>query len=97
MRNLLHGLATVPFLVATALAQPTQLTDKQMDKVSAGFLEIDVSNIGLAVVSLFFRPYLLQETPNTIGCPTCYLLINSYAFSVAAHFGQPLSPPTAPP
>ena len=97
MKRLFHGLAALPLLAGTVLAQPMQLTDKQMDKVSAGFLEIDRSNTSLVVVSLFFRPYLLDETPNTIGCPTCYLLIVNPTFSVAAHFGQPSTPPITVP
>jgi hypothetical protein len=97
MKRLFRGLAALPLLAGTVLAQPMQLTDKQMDKVSAGFLEIDVSNTSLVVVSLFFRPYLLDETPNTIGCSTCYLLMVNPTFSVAAHFGQPATPPTTVP
>jgi hypothetical protein len=97
MKKLFHGLAALPFLAAGALAQPMQLTDRQMDKVTAGFLEIDVSNTSLTIVSIFFKPYLLDETPNFIGCPGCFLLISTPTFSVASHFGQPSTPPTAPP
>lgn len=36
MKSLVRGLAALPFLSSVALAQPTQLTDTQMDKVTAG-------------------------------------------------------------
>lgn len=97
MKKLLHSLAALPFLAGAAWAQPVQLSDHQMDKVNAGFLEIDVSNTSLVIVSIFFRPFLMDETPNTIGCPTCYLLIVTPTFSIGAHFGQPVTTPTAPP
>lgn len=97
MRKILYMLMSLPFLVATASAAPQQLSDTQMDKVSAGFLEIDVSNTSLTVLSLFFRPFLLDDSPNTIGCPTCYLLIVSPAFSIASSFGPPTTPPVTVP
>ena len=97
MKKIFHGLAALPFLASTALAEPAQLTDKQMDKVTAGFLEINVSNTSYTISSIWFVPYLLDETPNYIRCSTCYLLISTPTFSVASHFGQPLTPPSAPP
>ena len=98
MKRLFHGLAALPLLAGTVLAQPMQLTDKQMDKVSAGFLEIDRSNTSLVVVSLFFRPYLLDETPQ-YDRPLYLLSVYGQPdfFSVAAHFGQPATPPITVP
>ena len=87
MKGLFGGLAALPFLAAAAMAQPLQLTDSQMDRVSAGFLEVDVGNTSLTIVSIFQRPYLTDPTPNTIGCAGCYLLIVTPTISVAAHFG----------
>jgi len=55
MRKLLSGVAIVPFLASLALAgQPTQLTDLQMDKVTAGhdFFEITTLNLATVVVSV---------------------------------------------
>ena len=82
-------------IASVALAQPpVQLTSEQMDKVTAGFLEIDVSNTSATAVSLFQRAYLTEPTPNFITCRGCYLLINSPTFSVAAQFGPTFSPGT---
>ena len=101
------ALLLLPFFAATAFAgpaalpgkkpAPAQLTDAQLDKVSAGFLEIDRSNTSLTVISIFQTPYLTDPTPNTITCPDCYLLIVSPKFSIASSFGQPATPPAAPP
>jgi hypothetical protein len=92
MKTLLYSLVAVPLLASVALAQqPVQLTGEQMDKVTAGFLEIDVSNTSATAVSIFQRPYLTDPTPNNITCPGCYLLINSPTFSVAAQFGPTFS------
>jgi hypothetical protein len=94
MRGLFHGLAALPFLAGAAAAQPVQLTGSQMDQVTAGFLEIDVSNTSATAVSIFQRPYLTDSTPNGISCSTCYLTINSATLSVAAQFGPGFSPGT---
>ena len=82
MKKFLCGLAVIPFLTATALAQPAQLTENQMDSVTAGFrfLETDVSNTSWTRVSVY-------EGANTIACDSCYLLINNPAISVASNFG----------
>jgi hypothetical protein len=88
MKRLMYGLTAVSLLSsATAWAQPTPLTNKQMDSVSAGFLEIDTSNTSLTVVSIFQRPYLLDPTPNNIQCSSCYLVISTPTFSLASQFG----------
>ena len=82
MKKFLCGLALLPFLTATALAQPAQLSESQMDSVTAGFrfLETDVSNTSWTRVSVY-------EGANTIACTSCYLLINNTALSVASNFG----------
>jgi hypothetical protein len=88
MRALLRSVAALPFFTGIALAQqPVQLTNSQMDKVTAGFLEIDLSNTSATAISIFQRPYLTDPTPNSISCSNCYLLINSPTVSVAAQFG----------
>jgi hypothetical protein len=105
MRTLIYGLAALPLLAGVALAetpknvtavkmsakQPMQLTDQQMDKVNAGFLELGIFNSGLEVASLFFTPNLGEGTDNYIRCDGCYLLIVTPRFSVASSFGMPLS------
>ena len=82
MKKFLCGLAVLPFLTATALAQPAQLSETQMDSVTAGFvfLETDVSNTSWTRVSVY-------EGANTIACSSCYLLLNNPAISVASNFG----------
>ncbi|MGE0258717.1 MAG: hypothetical protein AB7H71_12855 [Alphaproteobacteria bacterium] len=99
MRRLAFAVATVLPLVAAgvAVAQPAQLTNNQMDKVSAGFLEIDQSNTSATILSMFFRTSLFVTTPNTITCTTCYLVINSPVFSVASQFGPGVPLATFPP
>ncbi len=97
MRKIIYALAILPLAAATALAQPKQLTDRQMDSVNAGFSELDIFNTGLVVVSLFFRPYLTDPTPNFVSCPTCYLVISTPTFSVASSIGQPPTLPVTPP
>lgn len=87
MKKLLCGLAVLPLLSATALAQPdvrlgapTQqpvlLTETQMDNVTAGWslTERDLSNTSLTLVSVYRAP--LPE------CTACYLDIDSRAISV---------------
>jgi hypothetical protein len=84
MKKLLCGLAALPLFAGVALAQPLQLTNTQMDKVTAGFtvLETDLSNTSAVLVSVY------QGSPpgsdNAISCSSCYLVINSPAISVAA-------------
>lgn len=89
MKKFLCGLAVLPFLTATALAQPAhdasqpmQLSESQMDSVTAGFsfLETEVSNTSWTRVSVY-------EGANTIACTSCYLVINNMAISVASNFG----------
>lgn len=87
MKRLLQALAVLPLLAATASAEPLQLTNAQMDQVSAGYFELDVSNTSVTMVSIFQRPYLTDTTANTLTCSNCYLLIVTPTFSVASHFG----------
>ena len=87
MKKVLSGLVALALLAAPALAQPTRLSDKQMDKVSAGHFELDVSNTSVTMVSIWQRAYLTDPTPNTLTCSTCYLLIVTPTFSVSSQFG----------
>lgn len=82
MRKLLCGLATLPFLAGIALAdQPVQLSDKQMDKVTAGFdLRVtEISNTSWTQVSIYDGALT--------ACSACYLTILSRPFSVESAFG----------
>jgi len=97
MKKLLHALAALSLLAAPAWGQPIQLSDKQMDKVSAGFLEVDRSNTSLTVITMWFRPSIRdEETPNFIACTKCYLLIVTPTFAIASNFG-PFTPFTSSP
>ena len=96
MDKLVCGLAASLLLSASAVAQPILLSNSEMDRVNGGFFELDVSNTSTTAVSIFFRPYLLDPTPNTINCSSCYLQILTPTLSIASAFGQPSSPPTAP-
>jgi hypothetical protein len=83
MKRLICGLAALPFLAGVALAaEPVQLNDKQMDKVTAGFSfrETDISNTSWTQVSL----YSSALTP----CSLCYLTIDSGPLQVESAFGR---------
>jgi hypothetical protein len=73
-----------------------QLTDSQLDKVNAGTFVLEVDNTGLTAVSLWFRPYLTDPTPNFISCNDCYLVISTPTFSLASLIGQSSTLPIAP-
>jgi len=78
MNKLLYGLAVLPFVAGVAMAQPpVQLSDNQMDKVTAGWdlIEMDLSNTSLTSV-------LVYHTPPTGPCSACYLDLRSPAISV---------------
>ena len=82
MKRLLYGLAALPLLAGVAFAdQPVQLSDKQMDKVTAGFdfFRVEISNTSWTNVSIYDGPL--------IACPACYLTIISRPFSVESAFG----------
>jgi len=60
MKKFVLGLAVLPFLAGMSLAgQPQPLTDRQMDKVAAGFdfTETDINNVGALSVQI-------DELPN---------------------------------
>ncbi len=80
MKAFLFGLALTPFFSAAALAQPAQLSESQLDRVTAGFrfVEIDNSNTSTAAIAIGLGP---------IVCQTCYLNISGPAVSVVANFG----------
>jgi len=89
MNKLLCGLTVLPFLAGVALAdQPLQLSDKQMDNVTAGFdlSVIERSNTSWTQISIY-------ETGKLLPCNQCYLTIGglgdptSRAFSVQSAFG----------
>jgi hypothetical protein len=110
MTRVLYGLAALPLLAGVALAetpkqsnhaksvakQPMQLTEQQMDKVTAGWSlqEEDLSNTSDTWVSIYMNRAAPTGTAatawgagNTIICSDCYLLINGPAFSVASQIG----------
>jgi hypothetical protein len=103
MTSVLYGLAALPLLAGVALAEtpkqsnvakhPMQLSELQMDKVTAGWdlREIDVFNTGIVWVSVYERTNTAAPvftTGNTIVCPSCYLLINNFAISVGSQIGR---------
>jgi hypothetical protein len=80
MKKFLCGLAVLPFVSAAALAQPIQLSQAQMDAVSAGFTfsELDrqnTSTTGVGVGGI------------GVSCASCYLVISSPNISIASAFG----------
>jgi hypothetical protein len=91
MKKLLCGVAALPFLAGVALAQPMQLTNHQMDTVTAGWAnhEIDVSNTSWTEVSVYGGALLSFTDPNTGAqvCNDCYLRIVTPTISVQSKFG----------
>jgi hypothetical protein len=90
MKKLVYGLAASSLLFsATAFAAPTPLANSEMDRVSAGFLEIDTSNTSYTYVSLFQTPSFSVIQPNTEGlpCTGCYILIVTPRLSLGSRFG----------
>jgi hypothetical protein len=60
MKRLLVGLAALPFLTTVALAgQPTQLSDAQMDRVTAGNFVVSPQNPSFTVS--LDNPYTVYE------------------------------------
>ena len=103
MTKVLYGLAALPLLAGVAFAQtptdskasakqPMQLTEQQMDKVTAGWdlYERDIFNTGIVYVSIYERQNTNPSTiaGNTIVCTTCYLLLNNFAISVGSQIGR---------
>jgi len=102
--KLLYGLAALPLIAGVASAEtpksaavakkPTQLNEKQMDKVTAGFKfrEIDVSNTSWTLVSVYsdgLPPVTVgtNTTPVASQCSNCYLNLVSPALSIYSAFG----------
>lgn len=80
MKKLLYGLAALPFLAGVALAdQPVQLSDTQMDKITAGFdlSVIERSNTSWTQISIY-------ETGTLLPCNQCYLTIGGWEILSAA-------------
>jgi hypothetical protein len=67
MKKLLLGLTCLPFTTTLAMAQPTQLTDAQMDTVTSGYSQIvigadtvwDITVIILGQTVHFSNPQLV--------------------------------------
>jgi len=104
MKKVLFGVAALPLLFGVALAETPkqsndskaaakpaiQLSEKQMDRVSAGFKfqEADVFNTGAAWVNVYGSDGPKPFGPNnTIACVSCYLTISNFALSVASRIG----------
>jgi len=113
MIKVLCGLAALPLIAGVASAQqvknsndgktlvkqPTQLSERQMDKVTAGwdFHFNEVDNTGFVGGSVYGRPnVVLAGTPATSSSPAvpdcagCYLYIHNNALSIGSIiFGGP--------
>jgi len=91
MKSLLYGIAALPFFVGAAAAEPTHLTNTQMDKVTAGWslFETDLSNTSWTQVSVWNGP--LAVTSGATSCGSCYLVIINPALSV-----ESIMAPTGP-
>ena len=106
MKKVLFGVAALPLLFGVALAETPkqsndskafakpaiQLSEKQMDRVSAGFKfqETDIFNTVAAWVNVYGNaaPFVAPFGPNnTIACTGCYLSISNFALSVASKIG----------
>jgi hypothetical protein len=111
MMKMLCGLAVLPLLAGLAFAEtpkadhakkPTQLTEKQMDKVTAGWeiRVIEVYNTGYDYFSSYQTAaaaapddVLFPGPGNTVSCTGAYLCINNNALSIASGiFGGPIAP-----
>jgi hypothetical protein len=84
MKKTLCGLALVSALSAAAVAQaapPAQLSDTQMDSVTAGFklFETEISNTSWTQIGIY------TALPRT--CTSCFLNISNATFSVSSNFG----------
>jgi len=77
--------AVLPLVAGTAVAQPVQLTNSQMDKVAGGVFEIDRSNSSVTVVDFWFTRGL-DPTPSVL-CSSCYLIINTQRLKIVSQFG----------
>jgi len=86
MKKLLCGVAALPFLTATAFAQPAVLDERQMDTVTAGWslAEADISNTSFTEVLVYTDENL------SVSCSACYLHVVSPAITVLSIMGNPL-------
>jgi len=92
MKRFLYGLAILPFVAGVSLAaDPVALSDKQMDKVTAGFdfTEVEISNTSWVRVGVDVPAF-------ATACPApCYLQVGgtpwgpgtTRSFQVQAQFG----------
>ena len=88
MNRFLSGLSFLPLFSAAALAQPAQLSELQMESITAGWslFEIDHSNTSATAISIY---------GNGLYCENCYLSISGKSVSTASAFGPVilLAPP----
>ncbi len=104
MTKLFCGIAAVSLIAGVAMAEPqksnapgkssvVQLSDKQMDKVNAGFLfrELDVANTSVTAVFIGQPPSAVAGliTTGTAGtaCSACYLSLISPNLSIFSAMG----------
>ena len=66
MKKLLLGFAILPFVAGTALAAGQPLTDKQMDKVTAGhtLTLVETTDVSQILINVGVPP---------VACATCYI------------------------
>ena len=84
MKKTLYGVIALPLLMGIGMAQQSwaaQLSDAQMDKVTAGFgfSETDNANSSWTQVSLYSGPLTT--------CAVCFLNISNPALSIESKFG----------
>jgi hypothetical protein len=113
MRKVLYGLLALPLLAGFASAEtakntapvkkPMQLSEKQMDKVSAGWRlrEIDTSNTSWTEILVYQNPNTIPAvgtgtTPAAGSCPNCYLNMVSPALSIFSAMSPLSGAPPAP-
>jgi hypothetical protein len=80
MKMFLCGLAMLPLLSATAMAQPARLSEAQMDMVAGGWdlFERDCSNTSNTVVSVYGEPVYTKDA---------YLSIQAGSINISSSFG----------
>ena len=101
MRKLLCGFAILPLMAAAAPAQPPahvaaqqplQLSESEMDGVTAGWSlrELEFSNTSITAVAAYQTGTDPSDDAigfgpgNHISCDACYILLNSPALSVGS-------------
>jgi len=90
MKRFLFGLAALPFLAGVSLAaDPVPLTDKQMDRVTAGFdfVEVDIQNGGTVAVGINVPPAGCAATAYLCIAGTPYAGGALRSFQLQAFFG----------